>query len=297
MGCCTSRPRSSNSSPYNNTTPNSPIIAGDSSRANITSHTQSPPHSQSFVSHATHTLDTPRSSHHLPRVGGNLGRAPNAPLRFPTYQKKCEAPHKAHWTPSQLRKEREEFFETRVTGQAEIWGVVRLVAELVRARDLEEAQGILDAAGCTCPTGDIWKGVFDERGQFYQVPEWIVRDPDGMLEEVAEDKDLHGDATDEDEDGDKELLEHKEEKGKGRAVDVGEIMKVRARLSDRGTDVIVKIGKEEKLSVLIKRVKEIAGLPPKTKIKIAYLGKILHENESLSAQGWREGHVLNTLIF
>lgn len=36
---------------------------------------------------------------------------------------------------------------------------------------------------------------------------------------------------------------------------------------------------------------------PKTKIKIAYLGKILKENETLLAQGWREGHVVNVLVF
>lgn len=36
---------------------------------------------------------------------------------------------------------------------------------------------------------------------------------------------------------------------------------------------------------------------PKPKIKIAYLGKILKESETLLAQGWREGHVVNALVF
>lgn len=33
------------------------------------------------------------------------------------------------------------------------------------------------------------------------------------------------------------------------------------------------------------------------KIRIAYMGKILKDSESLLAQGWREGHVVNALVF
>ena len=33
------------------------------------------------------------------------------------------------------------------------------------------------------------------------------------------------------------------------------------------------------------------------KIKIAYMGKILKESKSLQSQGWREGHVVNALVF
>lgn len=38
-------------------------------------------------------------------------------------------------------------------------------------------------------------------------------------------------------------------------------------------------------------------LPPQKHVKIAYLGKILRENDTLIAQGWREGHMLNGLVF
>jgi hypothetical protein len=34
-----------------------------------------------------------------------------------------------------------------------------------------------------------------------------------------------------------------------------------------------------------------------TKLKIGYLGKIFHENDSLAAQGWHEGHMLNVYVF
>lgn len=33
------------------------------------------------------------------------------------------------------------------------------------------------------------------------------------------------------------------------------------------------------------------------KVKIAYMGKILKDSETLQAQGWREGHVVNALVF
>ena len=33
------------------------------------------------------------------------------------------------------------------------------------------------------------------------------------------------------------------------------------------------------------------------KVKIAYMGKILKNSETLQAQGWREGHVVNALVF
>ena len=41
----------------------------------------------------------------------------------------------------------------------------------------------------------------------------------------------------------------------------------------------------------------LSQLPETGKVKIAYLGKILKENETLLAQGWREGHVVNALVF
>ena len=33
------------------------------------------------------------------------------------------------------------------------------------------------------------------------------------------------------------------------------------------------------------------------KVKIAYMGKILKDGETLQAQGWHEGHVVNALVF
>lgn len=41
----------------------------------------------------------------------------------------------------------------------------------------------------------------------------------------------------------------------------------------------------------------MSQVPLGVKVKIGYLGKVLREGETLQAQGWREGHVLNALVF
>ncbi|OMP88147.1 hypothetical protein BK809_0002904 [Diplodia seriata] len=191
-------------------------------------------------------------------------------------------------TRTRLEKERNAFWDTRVTGHAEIWGAVRLAAELVRGGDVASAQGVLDAAGATCPTGEMWRGVFDEWGIEYRVPEWTVVEPAGVVE-------VDSDEEGEEDEGDgAEEQSLAEEKGKGK---MGEVVNVRARLSDRGTDVVVQVGMEERVSAGIARIVEAAKLPATTRVRIAYLGKILREHDSLAAQGYSEGHVVNALVF
>jgi hypothetical protein len=38
-------------------------------------------------------------------------------------------------------------------------------------------------------------------------------------------------------------------------------------------------------------------LPATKKIRLAYMGKILREGSSLLSQGWKQGHVVNALVF
>lgn len=167
---------------------------------------------------------------------------------------------------------------------------------------------MLDAAGCTCPTGEVWKGIFDERGAFYQLPDWTVGNPAELIEEDDDDepkvesKDvatlgMEGDDTivgaEEDRDNDHWLDDIDREKGKGRA---GEEVKIKARLSDRATDVVVLVGREEKVAVLVRKVKDKAGLAASARVRIAYMGKMWSEQETISAQGWRDGHLVNALV-
>lgn len=41
----------------------------------------------------------------------------------------------------------------------------------------------------------------------------------------------------------------------------------------------------------------VVQIPSSTKIRLAYLGKILKEGESLKQQGWQVDHVCNVLVF
>ncbi|KAF2761766.1 hypothetical protein EJ05DRAFT_482604 [Pseudovirgaria hyperparasitica] len=299
MGCCFSSGRNTNDSG------NRP--AGVSSQHIVSSqniNTFSPHQSSSAVN------DTPRASHsrrplQASETDSVRSIAPNSPLKAIPSARRSHTPHKEIWTLSRLRREREEYFDTRTSGRSETWLVVRSITTMIRDGNVSEAQAMLDAAGCTCPTGSLWKGVWDELGAYYPVPEWVVVEPEELADETDDDEGKGTAGTGEPEDVDEEgrtAQERKDEKGKGRAMavtesDAGKIVKVRARLSDRSTDVVIKIGQDEKISVLVRRIKTAAQLPVTTKVRIGYLGRILPEQQSLSSQNWNPQHIVNALVF
>ena len=178
-----------------------------------------------------------------------MGEQFNAPLR----------PHvwtaKKQWTRLQLDRERREFFDTRVTGHAEIWATLKVVVGLLADGDITTAQSILDAAAITVPTGDLKNGAYDEAGNLYQMPEYVISDPQNLVlnqQGEIQKGEVSNDATDDD-----EAIERKrEEKGKS-VLKTGDMIKVRARLSDRGgPDVIISLGKDQAVRTLVRRVQE-----------------------------------------
>ena len=142
---------------------------------------------------------------------------------------------------------------------------MKLATELLRNEDLDTAQGVLDAAGCTVPTGDLCEGCYDEAGGLYQLPGWVCADPVGGFstdtqEGQPKDKSLGEGAERAEEEECVEILARREEKGKGKEVRAGEGLKVRARLSDRASDIVVWIGKEEGARGVIRRVRTEAAV-------------------------------------
>lgn len=138
---------------------------------------------------------------------------------------------------------------------------------------LVTAQGLLRAAEVTLPTGDMSNGVYDALGSYYALPEWIVSDPTNIVEDDDEaqresvdkddkvdkgEDDLTGEDTAEEVDED-EALRRREEKGKA-VVDVKNLVKVRARLSDNCPDVVIAINAEETVRSLARRIAEDAGV-------------------------------------
>ena len=247
------------------------------------------PHSSTATVALNHYLDT------------SCINCPNAPLR----QHSPWTSKKRIWTTSQLARERYEFFETRVTGSPEIWAAIRTVTELMRDGDLATAQEILTAAGVTLPTGDLVNGAFDSTGNLYKCPSEIVSDPvNVVIDETGkenipptspDDKEAALGLTDDPLDDETTLAERRrEEKGKGNERDA---VKVKCRLSDRGgPDVVISVGRSQHVGVLARRVASQAGIARNLRVRIAYLGKILKENEALDSQGWKEGHVVNALV-
>ena len=203
-----------------------------------------------------------------------------------------------------MEKERDAFFDTRVTGNGEVWKALRLVCEMVRNGDTAEAQGILDALNVTCPTGRIARdrgkhkergGVFDERGELYDIPAWVVTDPQDIIEDKEKDSNNDGAAADDDDDENAiSTSQRKDEKGKGRAEDPGESVVLRARLSNTGADVTVTVGTKEKIESAVRQIQTQIG---SKRVRLMYLGKTLDERATLEQSAWKQGHVVNALVY
>jgi hypothetical protein len=134
---------------------------------------------------------------------------------------------------------------------------------------LATAQGILQAAEVTLPTGDMSNGAYDSLGNYYALPEWIVSDPTN----VAEGSGARRESVDEDRKGDEplragdtteefdedEALRRREEKGKA-VVDIKNLVKVRARLSENYPDVGISIDADETVRSLARKIAEESGV-------------------------------------
>jgi hypothetical protein len=152
------------------------------------------------------------------------------------------------WTTSRLEKERNDWWDTQVTGSQEVWGAIRLAAQSLQAGKLRDAQSWLETMECTCPTGCLWKGVYDSTGVLYKVPEWLIVEPEGLVSEEM-DEDAEGgpagsaagvdEAQEEDDDEDEPVL-------------------VRARISRNGRDVTLKLRRKEPVASIVEKIKEQA---------------------------------------
>lgn len=279
-------------------------IAGISSRTAINAplSTTTSRHQSNLHATSASNISTPRTSttgRHRQRQE-SLAEHYNFPLTSPKPWTSTDRT----WTASQLRREREEFFETRVTGRPEVWAALKEVTKLIRQGDLAEAQAIMDASGITLPTGHLEQGAYDERGMLYKLPENIVSDPTTVVDDDGET--MIGDdvLSKKIEAGGLALPPHKTEDGttvekvdKGKDAIEKDAMKVRCRLSDRGgPDTIVLLGRKQPVSVLVRRLRSEATIASSARVRIVYFGKILEESQALEDQGWQQGHVVQGLV-
>jgi hypothetical protein len=102
------------------------------------------------------------------------------------------------------------------------------------------------------------------------------------LDEASGDELIAGDSED-----------RRDEKGK---ISERDLIRVTARLSDRGSDVVVSVGKNQTVGLIARRVQQEAGISAHQRIRIVYLGRMLRENTPLVNQGWKAGNIINALV-
>ncbi|KAH4002053.1 hypothetical protein HBI26_036790 [Parastagonospora nodorum] len=285
MGCCASRPAGADAAE---------AIRAHSSSRNITAPSTRPGSSQS-----------PRASHgnFTPAVGRQdpVDR-PNTPLTaIPMFQRAklpnaLASPGRAKpltdstnqtWTRSRLDKERNDWWDTQVTGSQEVWGAIRLAAQSLQAGKLRDAQGWLETLECTCPTGCLWKGVYDSTGVLYKVPEWLIVEPEGLVPEETEEDDQGGPAGGVDETQDDDDDEEDEP------------VLVRVRISRDGRDVTVKLRRKEPVASIVDKIKEQAELDSSSSIRLVYGGRIYQDREVLESHpfwNFANDYIINALV-
>lgn len=341
MGCCFSRPDGPHS-PY----PGDPNTASARAINNRPPSSQQQPPSSAHADSAaappslapttsrrvvrTSSLPSPPDNS-IPVQSRRRSRLENQPLDQhinKPLRRHVWAAYDRSWSRASLDRERTDFFDTRVTGRPEVWQILHATLRVLwdpaahgaggddDPAGIATAQGFLDAAELTLPTGDLAQGAYDSLGNYYPLPEWVVADPDNIIVTPsvaaaadddegtqggrsaaadAKEDDLTG-ADDDSDDFADDAARKREEKGKA-VVDVKDLVSVQARLSETSRDVTVSIGQADTARALARKVQEESGLPATKKIRIAYMGKILKDNVSFVEQGWQPGHVVNALVF
>jgi hypothetical protein len=220
------------------------------------------------------------------------------PYSIPT-STSSQNPSSTPWTRAKLEKERRDWWDTRDTGSREIWEAYRQMVAHAQRGEMQEAQTLLDATGCTCPTGKLWHGIFDERGVEYAIRdaegmrnyEWLVFEPVELKEKGAGGcvggKGLGTtDGQEEEQEDDEEILSLKnsrtdsldqektnaKRKGKQRAeeADREQVLRVRCRLSSTGRDHIVEYRKGNTVGSIMEALGRVTG------VSVAFL-LITHE--------------------
>lgn len=87
------------------------------------------------------------------------------------------------WTRARLEKERRDWWDTRITSNIQVWRCLQAATEALQEGDIATAQSLLDAQECTCPTGQLWSRVYDDRGNEYRIPEWVIIEPAGIVDQ------------------------------------------------------------------------------------------------------------------
>ncbi|KAF3000137.1 hypothetical protein E8E13_005007 [Curvularia kusanoi] len=193
-------------------------------------------------------------------------------------------PSSQAWTRARLEKERRDWWDTRVTGDTQIWRCLQAATEVLQAGDVATAQSLLDASGCTCPTGQLWSRVYDDRGNEYKVPEWLVLEPSGIVED--------------------ESISATEDKVDETAVMDGPELDgeciVRVRLSEASQDLRLAVRKRDTIASIREKLKEQAQLADDQRVVLVYNGHVYDDRDTLEANAYWDfdnNYILSCFIF
>ncbi|KAJ4314527.1 hypothetical protein N0V94_006408 [Neodidymelliopsis sp. IMI 364377] len=204
------------------------------------------------------------------------------------------------WTQARIDKERQDWWDTRVTGSQEIWACLHRAVEYLQQGDVATAQGLLDAQECTCPNGQIWSGVYDDTGVLYKIPEWLIIEPAGLVDEEDES------ATTTTEGHNREVTTPGTETNptassthdQASELDDAEFT-VRARISTTATDVRIKVRRREAITSIYEKLRTKAQLNPDDRIVLVYGGRQYQDHETLESNaywGFENEYVLSALV-
>ncbi|KAG9186960.1 hypothetical protein G6011_10068 [Alternaria panax] len=293
MGCCASRTSGDRA----------PAVGAHSSSRNITAPSTRP-----------NSIPSPRASHaerptvHPPQADNR----PNTPLQPIPPAQRSRLPNalasttakagsrvapltdstNLTWTPSRLEKERGDWWDTQVTGSEQTWRAIRLVAQYLQSGQLQDAQTMLDANDCTCPTGLLWRGVYDATGVQYKVPEWVVVEPEGLAgEDHVDAKDVTGHASSS---AMQETLDDPVDDDSNRPV------RVRLRTSHDQGDVLLVMRMKDSVATIIQKLKQQAKLDSTVIVRLAYGGRLYQDKETLESHSYWDfanNFILTALVF
>jgi hypothetical protein len=167
-----------------------------------------------------------------------------------------------------------------VTGSQEIWACLHRAVEYLQQGDIATAQGLLDAQECTCPNGQIWNGVYDDTGVLYKIPEWLIIEPTGLVDEEDES------ATTTTEGHNREVTTPGMETNptassthdQASELDDAEFT-VRARISTTATDVRIKVRRRETITSIYEKLRT------KAQVRVQIYHELSHYQHNQSCHG------------
>lgn len=165
------------------------------------------------------------------------------------------------WTRDDLKRERIAYFDTRVTGRAEIWQALHATLEILWSDEdssiedlngLQTAQSILTAAEISLPTGNLANGAYDSLGNYYPLPDWVVSAPQNVVDLRGEEE-VEGTKIAAEKGSNDECESIASSKGKHTPIQVDRC-RVFARLSETGRDVSITFTKTDTVKFLAAKI-------------------------------------------